>query len=161
MLTDARNAVLTLLFCAVCGLLFHFLLPEGGISRTAKILISLIVLLALCTPLFGVWQAMNRVSGEVEISAEHDQPDTARAAELYKQEAERAVCGVCETIIRKHTNVGREIEADVNISDDFTIMIEHVRITFEAQPEGREEIRTEIANECGVIPEIRVEMING
>ena len=160
MIGSMRSAVMTLLFCAVCGLLFHFLLPEGGVSRTAKILISLIMLCAVCTPLFGVWQALSGAGAERPVFGSFGEPDTASAVDLYEREAEQAVRGVCEAIIKKYTNVGRKINVNVHISGDNTIQIEHVRITFDAPPEGREVIADEIAGECGVIPEIRVEMIN-
>ena len=40
MLQEIRSAVLLLVFCSAAGLLFHFLLPEGGVSRTARTLIT-------------------------------------------------------------------------------------------------------------------------
>ena len=160
MTDDLRGAVMTLLFCAVCGLLFHFLLPEGSVARTAKILIGLVMLCAVCAPLFGVWQSLRGVGGEKRIFGRFGEPDTAFAVDLYEKEAERAVCGICEAIVKKHTDVRRKIAVDLHISEDGAIRIERVRITFDAPPEGREAIEDEIAGECGVIPEIRVEMIN-
>lgn len=161
MINDLKGAVMTLLFCAVGGLLFHFLLPDGSVSRTAKILISLIMLCAICAPLFGVWQSLRVIGESGTIFSGTGEPDTASVQEWYREEAERAVREVCDGIIRKHTNVGRKITVDVHITDDVAIRIERVRITFDAPPEGRKDIEKEIAGECGVIPEIRVEMTDG
>lgn len=157
---DVRNAVMTLLLCAVCGLLFHFLLPEGGVSRTAKTLVSLIMLCAVCAPLFGVWEHLRGFESDNRVFGEFGERDTTFPAALYEREAEAAVGEVCDAIVGKYTNVPRRIEVDAHISEDGAIRIDRVRITFEALPEGRDNIETEIYRECCVIPEIRVETVN-
>ena len=160
MLQELRSAVMTLLFCAVCGLLFHFLLPEGSVSRTAKTLVCLIMLCAVCAPLFGVWEHLRGFESEGRIFAGFGERDTTFPVELYEREAAEAVKTVCGAIVGKYTDVPRRIDVDTHISEDGGMRIDRVRITFDALPEGKEKIEAEIAGECGVIPEIRVEAAN-
>ena len=153
---DFRGAVMTLLFCAVCGLLFRFLLPEGGVSRTAKVIVSLIMLSAVCAPLFGAWSALRGVEVPDGGIAGFGERDTTFPYESLEQEAAEAVAGVCGRIVDKYTSVSRQIAVSVHISEDNVIEIERVRILFEALPEGRDAMMAELTEECGVIPDIRV-----
>ena len=160
MLHEIRSAVLLLAFCAAAGLLFHFLLPEGGVSRTARALISLVMLSAVCAPLFGVMEYLGASVGENGVFGSFGEPDTAASRDLYRETVEAAVGNVCGEIVKKYTNVPRKITVNAHITEENGIRIEHVRIVFDAPPEGREHIEEEIAKECGVIPEIRVERKN-
>ena len=156
-MNEAKNAVLTLALCAVCGLLFHFLLPESGVSRTAKTLISLVMLCAVCAPLFGVWEHLRGVGSDSRVFGSFGERDTTFPVDLYERQAEAAVGEALDAIVKRYTNVPRRIEVDAHIPEGGGIRIDRVRITFEALPEGRDSIEAEITAECGVIPEIRVE----
>lgn len=156
-----REAVLLLSFCAVCGLLFHFLLPEGNVSRMAKTVMSLLMLCALCTPLFRVLDAFDGASGNSRIFSSFGERDTTFPEDLYRQTVEKEVCGVCGDIVKKYTDVPYEITADVHISDDGGIRIERVRIVFDALPEGRDAIEKEITEACGIVPAIGVKHEDG
>ena len=160
MLQEIRSAVLLLVFCSAAGLLFHFLLPEGGVSRTARTLISLVMLSAVCTPLFGVMEYLGATVEEKGVFGSFGEPDTAASRDLYRQTVEAAVADACGEIVKKYTRVPRKITVSAHITEDNGIRIEHVRIVFDAPPEGRKGIEEEIAKECGVIPEIRVEQQN-
>ena len=160
MLNELRSAVLLLLFCAAAGLLFRFLLPEGGVARTARILVSLLMLCAVCTPLFGVMEYLGASVGEGAVFGTFGEPDTTFPRDLYREAAEEAVRTACDGIVGKYTDVPRKITVDAHITEDNGIWIERVRIVFGAPPEGRERIEQAIAEECGVIPEIRVELEN-
>ena len=159
-MNDIKSAVMTLALCAVCAMLFHFLLPEGGVSRTAKVLIGLVMLCAVCTPLFRAFTWFRGSAAEERVFSRFGEWDTTFAYTLYEQEAERAVREACEGIIKKHTAARGSVSVSLHILDEGAIKIEHVRITFETAPEGRETIKNEIADACGVIPEIRVETVN-
>ena len=157
--TEMRNAVMTLLFCSVCGLILGFLLPEGGVSRTVKTLISLVLLCALCAPIFGALEYFG-TSLRDPVFSSFGERDTSVPYDALLDKTEEAAREFCNAIVTRHTNVPREITVDAHISEDGVIRIEHVRIVFEALPEGREAIRDEITEEFGIIPEIRVEQEN-
>ena len=160
MLTEIRSAVMLLLFCAVGALLFRFLLPEGGASRTAGVVVSLLLLSAVCTPLFGVMEYLGVSAGEGAVFGDFGEPDTTFPRDLYRETAEEAVAAACGEIVGKYTNVPRKITVNAHITEENGIRIERIRIVFGAPPEGRERIEKEISEECGVIPEIRVELEN-
>ena len=160
MLTEIRSAVMLLLFCAVGALLFRFLLPEGSVSRTAGVLVSLLLLSAVCTPLFGVMEYLGASVGEGAVFGEFGEPDTTFPRDLYREAAEAAAAEACGEIVGKYTDVPRTITVNAHITEENRIRIERIRIVFSAQPEGLERIEKEIAEECGVIPESRVELEN-
>ena len=160
-LDTLREAVLLLSFCAVCGLLFHFLLPEGGVSRTAKTVMSLLMLCALCMPLFRVLDAFDGASGNSRIFSSFGERDTTFPADLYREAVAEEVRGACGAIVEKYTDVPYEITADVHISDDGNIRIERVRIIFDALPEGRNAIERDITEACGIVPAIGVKHEDG
>lgn len=151
---------MTLLFCSVCGLILGFLLPEGGVSRTVKALIGVVLLSALCAPIFGVMEYFDSSLAEGALFSSFSERDTSAPYDAVLQQTEQAAREFCNTIVARHTNVPRKITVDAHISEDNVIRIEHVRIVFEAPPEGRQAIKDEIAAEFGIIPEIRVEQEN-
>lgn len=159
-MTEMKNAVMTLVFCAVCGLVLGFLLPERGVSRSVKTLISIIILSAVCTPVFGVMEHFDKDLAEKTIFSSFGERDTSVPYDVFLEKTKQAVEDFCETVVVRYTNVPHNISADAHISEDNVIRIEHVRIVFQAVPEGRDAIRDEIAEECGIIPEIRVEQKN-
>lgn len=159
-MTELKSAVMTLLFCAMCGLILGFLLPEGGVSRTVKTLIGVVLLSALCVPIFGVFEFFDSELADRTLFSSFGERDTSVPYDVYLQKAEQAARSFCDTIVTRHTNVPRKITVDAHISEDNVICIEHVRIVFEALPEGRKAIEDEIAEEFGIIPEIRVEQEN-
>lgn len=148
-------------FCAVCGLLFHFLLPEGSVSRAAKIVMSLLMLCALCTPLFRVFDAFDDTGGSGQIFSSFGERDTTFPEDLYREALAEEVRGACGAIVDKYTDVPYEITADVYISDDGGIRIERVRIVFDALPEGRNAIERDITEACGIVPAIGVKHEDG
>lgn len=157
MLNELRGAVATLLMTAVCGLLFRFLLPEGNVSRTAKVIVSLVTLCAVCAPLFGVW---GRLSGKTELTSgfpAFHAPETTFPSDSLERRAAEAVEAVCETIVLKYTVAPHEIAAAVHITETGGIEIEQIRIVFAAAPDRLEAMTAELTEACGAAPEIRVE----
>ena len=159
-MNDLKSAVVTLLFCSVCGLILGFLLPEGGVSRTVKTLIGVVLLSALCAPIFGVFELFDDAVSDRTLFSSFGERDTSAPYDAVLEKTEQTARAFCNTIVTRHTNVPRKITVSAHISEDNVISIEHVRIVFEASPEGREAIKDEIAAEFGIIPEIRVEQEN-
>ena len=149
------------LFCAVCGMIYHFLLPEGGVARTAKTVMSVLMLCALCTLLFRAFDFLDFSDSDSRIFADFGERDTTFPESLLRQTVADEVSGLCGAIVKKYTNVPHQIAADVHIGEEGVIQIERIRITFDAPPDGREALVREITEECGIIPEIRVEHENG
>ena len=156
-----ENSVLLLLFCSVCGLIFHFLLPEGSVSRTAKAAMSLLMLCALCTPIFGVFDHLRSSGVDRVVFGGFGEADTTFPEEQYRRALGEEVAALCGETVKKYTNVPYRITADVHISGDGVISIERIRIVFDVPPEGRDAIETEIKERYGIIPEIKVEDANG
>lgn len=152
---------MTLLFCSVCGLILGFLLPEGGVSRTVKTLIGVVLLSAVCVPIFGVMEYFDASLADRALFSSFGERDTSAPYDAVLEKTEQAARAFCDTIVTRHTNVPRKITVNAHISEENVIRIERVRIVFEAPPEGREAIENEIASEFGIIPEIRVEQENG
>ncbi len=151
-----RDMVATLLLTAVCALLFRFLLPEGSVSRTAKTVVSLVTLCAVCVPLFNVWGKLRGRDGISSGVFSFSEVMTTFPYELAQRRAELAVEGACDDIISQYTDVPREIKVEAHIHADGSIEIERIRIVFEAEPERREAMTSELIENCGIAPEIRV-----
>lgn len=153
---ELRSAVATLLITAVCALLFRFLLPEGNVSRTAKAIVGIVTLCAVCAPLFGFW---GRLSGRDDLASgfpSFREPETTFPYGGFEREAAEAVTGVCESIIGKYTDAPHEITVAVHIPETGGIEIEQIRIVFAAAPDRLEAMTAELTEACGAAPEIRV-----
>lgn len=156
-----RGAVATLLLTAVCALLFRFLLPEGGVSRTAKTVVSLVTLCAVCAPLLGLW---GKLSGETAFSSGLSAYMEARTTfpyETMERQAAQAVRDACEGILSEYTDAPHDIEVDMHIPEGGGIEIKRIRIVLESEPERLEEMKAELTECCGFAPEVRVKTDDG
>lgn len=150
---ELKNWALTLVFISVASLLYYFILPSGTVSKTAKSVISVLALCAVCLPLFSVF-GTNGFSSEIfsESAPEPSVPYDYYAA-AARQRVEELIAGE----IKKYTSVPYETEIDINIGEDNSIIIEHVRIIFSAQPQREDSLRKALFELLGIQPEIEVE----
>ena len=155
--TEIKRWVLALLFTSVCGMIYHFLLPSGSVSKTAKKIISLVMLCAVCMPVFGVFRAGTLFPSIPEIFGEAEEAETSVPYAYYENAARYAIEEQCRETVGKYTSVPFEVTADVHISADGGIRIEHIRIVFDAQPEGKDGMTAELTALLGMVPDIRVD----
>ena len=151
---EFRSWGLMILFVSAGSLIYCFLLPSGTVSKTAKNIVSVVIISAVFMPLFSV---LSDFGGAADFSA----PPAQENFNPYIEENVRsAVEGVIKDEIRKFTYVPYETEIFINIDGQMNINIEYVGITFSAQPQYEKELRQALYDALGILPHIRVELIS-
>ena len=144
---------LGLLFLSAGSLIYCFLLPSGAVSTTAKAVISVVLMSIVFMPLFSVFATEDL--GDFIPSGEYE-------TENYDYFLEESVRSAAESVIketvRKFTTVPYKTEIFINKTEDGSINIEYVGITFEARPQFEEKLRDALYEALGIIPVIRVEL---
>ena len=144
---------LGLLFLSAGSLIYCFLLPSGAVSKTAKAVISVVLMSLVFMPLFSVFTTEDL--GDFIPSGEYE-------TENYDYFLEESVRSAAESVIketvRKFTTVPYKTEIFINKTEDGSINIEYVGITFEARPQYEEKLRDALYDALGIIPVIRVEL---
>ncbi|MCH5198796.1 MAG: hypothetical protein J1E34_07815 [Oscillospiraceae bacterium] len=145
-----KNTALMLLFAAVMGLIYYFLLPSGKISQTAKSVLSVFMLLVVMQPLFSF---MNMEMPDIDLYA---YGDFAELDDNFISAAKNAVISQIDGVIKKYTETPYNIEVPVNISENRSIDIEQVRIVFNKGFIPEEEMKEELFFALGAEPLISV-----
>lgn len=140
-----------LVFMAASSLVYHCLLPSGRISKTAGTLMSLLTVLCVMLPLYGIIAK----NGEELMSPFSFNAEDTSMYEPYSRYAEIAKEALREqlsVIIERYTREEYRIEAEINISEDGCIDIKQVSVMFEKYPEKIEELSSEIEAVLGTVP---------
>ena len=150
---ELKGFGLMLLFVSAGSLIYCFLLPSGAVSKTAKTVISTVLMTLVFLPLFSVFGSLSEE--DFSFSGSYGTED-------YNSFLDEAVKAATEDVIkktvRKFTNVPFETEIFVNKTEDGNINIEYVGITFSAKPQYEKEMTEALISALGIIPHIRVEL---
>ncbi len=150
---ELKDWGLLLLFLSAGSLIYCFLLPSGTVSKTAKAVISVVLMSLVFLPLFSA--SANISSDDFGLSGEYETENY----DYFLEESLRAsVEQVIKTTVGKFTAVPYETEIFINKTEDGSINIEYVGITFEARPQYEEKLRDALYEALGIIPDIRVEL---
>lgn len=153
---NIRSWALMLIFISAGSLIYCFLLPSGNVSKTAKSVISLVVLSSVCLPVFGAFSSFE--SNDFSFSSPppvYDFDDVL--LQTVKTETENIIR---ETVI-KYTNVPYKTEILIDKTEDGSININYVGITFSAKPQREKEIREALFERLSLMPDIKVEYVSG
>lgn len=138
-----------LVFIALASFIYYYLLPSGHISDTAKSVLSVLTVAAVCVPVFVFF------NGDEPFFYGFSSNGEAEPYEPYSYYADIAVKTADEKvslIVRRYTDASFFVDVDVNISEDMCIDIEQVSVIFEKKPDGLPELSQEIQNELGIAP---------
>lgn len=144
-----------LIFISAGTLIYCFLLPSGSVSKTAKTVLSICVLSAVCLPLFGVFSAFS--GGEISFS---EAPEIDEFEDIFVESAKAATENLIKETVRKYTAVPYETEIFIDKTKDGSINIEYVGITFSAKPQHEKEMREALYDALLIIPDIKVEYVS-
>lgn len=150
---ELKNWGLLLLFLSAGSLIYCFLLPSGTVSKTAKSVISVVLMSLVFLPLFSAFGNMN--SDDFGLSGEYE---TENYDYFLEESVRTAAEEVIRTTVRKFTAVPYKTEIFINKTEDGGINIEYAGITFEARPQYEEKLRDALYEALGIIPDIRVEL---
>ena len=142
-----------LLFVAVGGYIYYYLLPSSSVSDTAKAVLCVFSLTAVCAPLFGAFSDINTEIFDFEVYSTKSNEDML---EYYANAARQTVEEKAYEAVRKYTAVSYKLETDINISDDYSINIEYIRLIFEKEIGETDALSRELEDVFGFIPEITV-----
>ena len=152
-MAELKNWGLLLLFLSAGSLIYCFLLPSGTVSKTAKSVISVVLMSLVFLPFFSAFGNMN--SDDFGLSGEYE---TENYDYFLEESVRTAAEEVIRTTVRKFTAVPYKTEIFINKTEDGSINIEYVGITFEAKPQFEEKLGDALYEALGIIPDIRVEL---
>lgn len=152
---ELKNWGIMLIFISSGTLIYCFLLPAGNVSKTAKTVLSICVLSCVLLPLFGVYNAFT----DANISFS-DIPEIEDYDDIYIESARTATENVIKETVRKYTSVPYETEIFIDKTEDGSINIEYVEITFSAKPQHESELREALYDALLIIPDIKVEYVS-
>lgn len=152
---DIKYWALMMIFISAGSLIYCFLLPSGNVSKTAKSIISLVVLSSVCFPVFGVFSSFESKDFSFSEAPSIYSFDDVLISTV-KKETESIIYG---TVI-KYTNVPYETEIFIDKTEDDSINIEYVGITFSAKPQREKEMREELFEQLSLMPDIKVEYVS-
>ena len=76
---------------------------------------------------------------------------------FYADAARKTIEEQALEIVRKYTSVSYKLETDINISEDYSINIEYIRLIFEKEIGDTYELSRALEEAFGFIPEITVQ----
>lgn len=152
---ELKNWGIMLIFVSSGTLIYCFLLPSGGVSKTAKSVLSVLVLFCVLFPMFGVYDAFSQ--GNINFL---DAPEIEEYDDLYISSARAATESVIKETVRKYTTVPYKTEIFIDKTEDGSINIEYVGITFSAEPQKETELREALYDALLIIPDIKVEYVS-
>ena len=145
-----------MLFVSAGSLIYCFLLPLGSVSKIAKSVISIVFICAAFMPVADI----AKLFPDVDFPS-REEAQTADFSAYVEDAARSEIEKIIHDCVRKHTFVPYETEIFINIDEDFGIRIEYVRLIFSAAPQYEENIREELTQKIGIIPDIRVDLTGG
>lgn len=145
------------MFIALASFIYYYLLPSGKVSDTAKTVISLVSILAICVPLFGFFEKGSDFFSDFSFAEETElfEPESYYA-EITAKTVEQKV----SLITREHTDIPFFVETQINISQDNCIDIEQVTVVFEKYPEKLPELSQKFERELGISPKFSLKEKN-
>lgn len=149
-----KVAALGLVFVSAACCIYYYLLPEGGVSRTARRILSVFFLACVLSPLFSVFNALGSFASfslPEETGTLQTNPGPLAAA------GEAAVREAAEALIRAKTDVPFEIRISVHITETGGIDIERLHVRFEREFNGREDLAAALREALGCPVETEVE----
>lgn len=152
---ELKNWGFLLLFISAGSLIYCFLLPSGGVSKTAKSVISVAVIISLSLPLFNVFGNFSAESFIFE-----EAPEIENYDEHIIEAARNAVENTVHETVIKYTTVPYETEIFIDNNKENGINIEYVGIVFSAEPQREKELREALFDALGIMADIRVEYIS-
>lgn len=145
-----REWALMLVFIALSGFIYWYLLPSGRISETAKTVVSLLAVASVCIPVFAfIGGADTSLSFFTE---ENGETSVFEPTDYYIRTAEKIVAEKLSLIIGGYTDSAFEIVTDIHITGDACIDIEQVSVIFETYPEKLPELSLAIEEALGIAP---------
>ena len=148
-----RSFVLMLIFLAVVGEIYLFLLPEGGLSETAAAVLSAVTLVCALSPLFGLAERLRDARFSFAPSVETQSADPALLAAAGEETVERVI----EETLRQITDAPYRAELTVHIGEDYGIDIPSVRLVFARRFPEQAEAAAALRGALGIDPEFGFE----
>lgn len=152
---DIKSWGLILVFVSAGCMIYYFLLPSGSVSKTAKAVLSSLVFGVICMPLFSVIISVPDMSFEFSSA-----PDMEDFDGFVLSQARKATESIIEECIKKYTDEEYKTEIFIDISDDSFINISKVNIIFQVRPAHEKDIRQELYDKLGIMPDIFTEKVN-
>lgn len=144
-----RGWAVMLVFIALSGFIYYYLLPSGRVSDTAKAVFSVMTVAAVCLPLFGFFDGSARLFSELGAGGGGE---SYAPFDAYADIARATVEEKLSLAVKKYTDGEFIIETDINISDGMCIDIKQVSVIFEKYPEKLPELSLEIEDMLGITP---------
>ena len=154
---NIKSWALLLLFVSVGGYIYYYLLPSSSVSDTAKAVLCVFSLSAVCVPLFGAFSDINADIFDFESYSTMNEED---ALEFYAETARKTIEEKTLETVRQYTAVEYKLETDINISEDYSINIEYIRLIFEKEIGDTYDLSRALEEVFGFIPEITVQNEN-
>ena len=146
-----------LLFVSVGGYIYYYLLPSSSVSDTAKAVLCVFSLSAVCVPLFGAFSGIDSDIFDFESYSTMNEED---ALEFYADTARKTIEENTLATVQQYTSVSYKLETDINISDDYSINIEYIHLIFEKEIGDTYDLARALEEVFGFIPEITVQNEN-
>ncbi len=144
-----------LVFVSAGCMIYYFLLPAGNVSKTAKTVLSAMVFGIICMPLFSAVLSISDMSFSFSAA-----PDMENLDDLLVSQAKKATENIISECVKKYTDEEYKTEIFIDISDDSYINISKVIIIFSVRPAHEKDIRQELYDKLGIMPDIFTEKVN-
>ncbi len=151
---EIKNWGLMLLFVSAGCMIYYFLLPSGNVSKTAKTAVSAIILGVICLPVFSFGEKIGSFSFE-----EREMPETQSFDEMIISSAKKAVENIIDETLLQSGEYEYKTEVFIDKNEDGSINISKVNIIFTNRPENEKEIREELKEKLGIMPDIFTEKV--
>ncbi len=132
-------------------------MPSSSVSHTAKAVLCVFSLTAVCAPLFG---AFSDITADIFDFEAYSTLNEEEALEYFAQTARKTVEEKTLETVRKYTSVEYKLETEINISEDYSINIEYIRLIFEKEIGDTYELSRALEDVFGFIPEIMIDNEN-
>lgn len=152
---EIKNWGLMLVFVSAGCMIYYFLLPSGSVSKTAKSVLSVIILGVVCMPFFTALFSLPDASFDFSKAPEPENFD-----DMLISSAEKAVNNIIHDTVTKYTAEEYNTEIIIDISEDGSINIKQVNIIFNKRPSHEKDIRQELFDKLNIMPDIFTESIN-
>lgn len=133
--TDAfRQWAVSLIICALGGTLISLLSPRGSMEKTLRAVIGIFVVSAICTPLLKLKKADDFLPAFVAEAAADT--DTSDLESQMKNACRNAIGKAVDEVMNSAGVETYEVEADVDMDEDYCILIQEIRISIHSTNNG-------------------------
>lgn len=144
-----------LLFISSGCLIYYFLLPSGGVSKTARSVLGITVMSLVCLPLFSVTDYLENMDFSFS-----EPPDMVTPDIFLVKSCENEINAVIDETVKKFTDISYKTVISIDITDDNSINIEHIKVVFKERPDKLREIKEALYEKLSVMPDTEVEREN-